>query len=92
MSTRRPYAASMAIIALAAISACQKKESETAAPAKPAASAASAAQTAASAPAAPASTPVAAAAPQPNPERNAYFGETHLHLSLIHISEPTRPY
>jgi opacity protein-like surface antigen len=81
MSTRRPYAASMAIIALAAISACQKKESETAAPAKPAASAASAAQTAASAPAAPASTPVAAAAPQPNPERNAYFGETHLHTS-----------
>jgi hypothetical protein len=77
MSSRRPYAASLAIIALAALGACQKQEPEPAAPAKPAAYTASAAKTAAaSAPAEPAaSTPAPAvaqaAAAQPNPERNA---------------------
>ena len=90
MSSRRPYAAPLAIIALVTLGACQKKEPEAPAPAKPAADAASAAKaaaaaSAASAPAAAASTPepavAQAAAPQPNPERNAYFGETHLHTS-----------
>ena len=80
----RPVAAAAAIIALAALAACQKKEPEPPAPAKAAADAASAAavaptMAAASAASEPAAAPAAAA--QPNPDRNAYFGETHMHTS-----------
>ncbi len=61
-------AATVAVITLLALGGCEKKESETAAPKKSAAD--EAAKKAAAAP-----------APQPNPERNAYFGETHVHTS-----------
>ena len=55
---------------MATLGACQKKESESPAPANSSADAAS--EVAASA---------AAPALQPNPERNAYFGEEHIHTS-----------
>jgi uncharacterized protein DUF3604 len=63
----RLFAASLAIIALATLSACERKPPE--APAKKAE--------------APAPAPAAAPAAdlQPNPERNAYFGEEHIHTS-----------
>ncbi|MFO1313176.1 MAG: DUF3604 domain-containing protein [Burkholderiales bacterium] len=76
-------AASVAAIAIAAAAGCDQKAAEAPkkaeAPeaAKKAAEAPAAATKAAEAPA-----PIQpAAAPQPNPERNAYFGETHLHTS-----------
>ena len=78
----RPYAATLAILALVALAACQKKEPEPPAPAK------SAAEDAKKEAAPPAQPPAAAAAAQAsapalqrNPERNAYFGETHIHTS-----------
>ena len=64
----RCLAATVAVIALLTLGACQKKESET--PAQKKSEADDAAKKAAAAP-----------APQPNPERNAYFGETHVHTS-----------
>ncbi len=73
----RLSAASLAIVALVTLAACEQKAPE--APAKkaeapvPAASAPASAQ--------PVAAPAADAAPQPNPERNAYYGETHLHTS-----------
>ncbi len=68
-------AASLAIVALVTLAACEQKPPEV--PAKKA-EAPDAAKKAAEARA-----PVqAAAAPQPNPERNAYYGETHIHTSL----------
>jgi len=86
MSTRR-YAASVATLALVTLGACQKKEPEAAASTatRPTAAApvavesASVVLVAASAPTGAAAPP--AAAPQPNPDKNAYFGETHLHTS-----------
>ena len=66
----RALVASVAILAMATLGACQKKESESPAPANSSADAAS--EVAASA---------AAPALQPNPERNAYFGEEHIHTS-----------
>ena len=68
--TSRVFFASFAIVAMATLGACQKKESESPAPANSSADAAS--EVAASA---------AAPALQPNPERNAYFGEEHIHTS-----------
>jgi hypothetical protein len=79
-----------AAIALAMLGACEQKAPEPPAQksatddaAKKAAAAPAAAQPAAPAPSA--APPVAAAqpeaAPQPNPERNAYYGETHLHTN-----------
>ena len=78
MSSRR-YAATFALLALVTLGACQKKEPEPPAPAKSVAD--EAAKKTAAAPAA--TEPAAAPAPasQPNPDRNAYFGETHLHTS-----------
>ncbi|MBL8419476.1 MAG: DUF3604 domain-containing protein [Dechloromonas sp.] len=73
----RPYASALAIVALVTLGACQKKEPEPPAPSKPAADAAAKPQAAAPA----TSEPAVVAAQQPNPERNAYFGETHLHTS-----------
>ena len=75
---------SLAIVALVALVACDKKPPD--APAQKAEAPASAPPATASAPPAAASAqPVAAAAPeaapQPNAERNAYFGETHIHTS-----------
>ena len=84
-------AASLAIIALVTLAACEQKPAE--APAKKAEApdaakkveAPDAAKKAAEAPApaapqAPAAAMAAsAAAPQPNPDRNAYFGEEHIH-------------
>ena len=67
----RLFAASLAIVALAALGGCNRKEPES--PATPKAAAEDATKTAAAAAEGP--------APQPNPERNAYFGETHLHTS-----------
>ena len=64
----RRLTATVAVIALLMLGACQKKESEP--PAQKKSEADDAAKKAAAAP-----------APQPNPERNAYFGETHLHTS-----------
>ncbi len=74
---------SIAFAAAALLAACERKAPETAAtPPVAAAPAASAAEPAASpAAAAPAPAPVAETPQQPNPERNAYFGETHLHTS-----------
>ena len=79
MSSRR-YAAPFALLALVTLGACQKKEPEPPAPAKSVAD--EAAKKSAAAPAAArAGCGTGAAAAQPNPERNAYFGETHLHTS-----------
>ena len=75
MMMSRRLTAAVGIIALLTLGACEKKESET--PAQKKSEAGDAAKTAATAPAQPAETP----APQPNPERNAYFGETHVHTS-----------
>ena len=79
----RPYAATLAIIALATLGACEQKAPEAPAPKKaeapePAKKAAEAQPAAAQAQA---TAPATEAAPQPNPERNAYFGETHIHTS-----------
>ncbi len=73
----RLLAATCAVLALVTLGACQKKEPEPAAP--PKAATGDAAKTAAAAPAQPAVAP--AADVQPNPERNAYFGEEHIHTS-----------
>ena len=87
MTTSRPFATTFASIALAALAACEQKppepkKAEAPDAAKkaeaPAAAQTSQAQAPAAAPSAAQST---AAPPQPNPERNAYFGETHLHTS-----------
>ena len=82
MKTLRSLAIGLAVVSLATLYACDQKATEPKkadAPegAKKAADT-SAAQTAAQAPAQP-----AAPAPdlQPNPERNAYFGEEHIHTS-----------
>src|SRR6266496_3309060 len=75
MMMSRHLTAAVGVTAILMLSACQKKESETAAQKK--SEAGDAAKTAATAPAQAAETP----APQPNPERNAYFGETHVHTS-----------
>jgi len=77
----RLSATSLNVFALATLVAWDKKPPE--APAQKAEAPASAPPTTASAPPAAASAqPVAAAAPeaapQPNPERKAYFGETHI--------------
>ena len=63
-----PRCLAAAVIALLTLGACQKKESE--APPQKKSETDDAAKKAAAAP-----------APQPNPERNAYFGETHIHTS-----------
>ena len=76
----RLFAASLAVVALVTLGACDRKEPEPPAQAK--AGADDAAKKAAAAPAQPAPAQPAAAqaaAPQPNPDRNAYYGETHLH-------------
>jgi len=59
---------------MAMLGACQKKESESQAPAN---STADETGNNAASPAA----ATAASVPQPNPERDAYFGETHIHTS-----------
>ena len=64
----RCLAVTVAVIALLTLGACQKKEPEP--PLQKKSEADDAAKKAAAAP-----------APQPNPERNAYFGETHVHTS-----------
>jgi hypothetical protein len=64
----RILVASFAIVAMVTLGACQKKESE---------SPASASSTANE----PGKNAAAAPALQPNPERDAYFGETHIHTS-----------
>ena len=67
MMISRLFAASLAVVALVTLGACDRKQPE---PKK------------AAAPAQPApAEPAAAPAAQPNPERNAYFGETHIHTS-----------
>ncbi len=71
--TSRPFATTLALVALVTLGACQKEEpgqstsakSVTDETAKPAAPAGRSAEP----------------TPQPNPERNAYFGETHIHTS-----------
>ena len=78
--TFRRFEITLAIIALFALGACQQKESAPTVPAKSGSD--ESAKKAATAPAAP---PAAAfspdSAPQPNPDRNAYFGEEHIHTS-----------
>jgi hypothetical protein len=70
----RHFATTLAVVGLTLVAACERKEPEPAAPTKSTADAAT--QPAAAPP------PLAAAPePQPNPERNAYFGETHIHTS-----------
>jgi hypothetical protein len=78
--TTRPIAAGLAVLALATLGACDRREPEPPKQAKAAAEDAAKKAEAAPAPAAPVQ-PAAAPALQPNPERNAYFGETHLHTS-----------
>ncbi len=75
----RLFAASLAVVALMALGACDRKEPEPTAQAK--AGAEDAAKKAAAAPAQPAAAQAPAPAPQPNPDRNAYFGEEHIHTS-----------
>ena len=72
--TSRLFAISFAVLSLGALGACEQKAPE---PSAKKASGADEKMKAAAAPAQPAATP----APQPNPERNAYFGETHIHTS-----------
>jgi predicted small lipoprotein YifL len=72
--TARILAITFAVIALVTLGACGQKGPD---PSAKKASAADEAKKAAAAPALPAAAP----APQPNPERNAYFGETHIHTS-----------
>jgi hypothetical protein len=67
----RRLATTVAVIALLTLGACQKKETEQK---KSEAENAAKKEAAATLPAEP-------AGPQPNPERNAYFGETHIHTS-----------
>ena len=67
----RCLAATVAVIALLTLGGCQKKETEQK---KSEAENAAKKEAAATLPAEP-------AGPQPNPERNAYFGETHIHTS-----------
>jgi hypothetical protein len=69
----RLFAITIAIISLATLGACEQKAPEP--PAKKASAADDGKK--AAAPALPAAGP----ALQPNPERNAYFGETHIHTS-----------
>ena len=77
----RLSAAGLAIIALVTLGACeQQQRPET--PAKNTEAPDAAKQAAeAPAPVQPAAVSAPDAAPQPNPERNAYFGETHIHTS-----------
>jgi len=70
--------ASLAIIALATLGACEQKPPE--APAKTA-DAPDAAKQAGTAPAPAIALQASDAGPQPNPDRNAYFGEEHIHTS-----------
>ena len=84
--TCRRLGTSIAVIALFALGACQQKESPPAVQAKPGSDgAAKNAATATSAqPAAQAQPAVAfepAQRPERNPDRNAYFGEEHIHTS-----------
>ena len=67
----RCLAATVAVIALLTFGGCQKKEIEQK---KSEAENAAKKEAAATLPAEP-------AGPQPNPERNAYFGEEHIHTS-----------
>jgi hypothetical protein len=69
----RLLAAAFAAIALLTLGACEQKAPEP--PAKKASATDEARKAAVPA------QPPAVPAPQPNPERNAYFGETHLHTS-----------
>jgi len=73
--TSRLFAITFSVISLVTLGACEKKAPEP--PAKKTSGADNAAKKVAAAPAQPAAAP----APQPNPERNAYFGETHVHTS-----------
>jgi hypothetical protein len=73
----RPFAASLALVALVTLGGCDRKAAEPPKQAKAAAD--DAAKKAAEAPPPAQPTAAPAAAPQPNPDRNAYYGETHLH-------------
>ena len=66
---QRRMAITVATIAFLTLGACQKKEEPKKSEAEDAAKKAAA------------TAPAESAAPQPNPERNAYFGETHVHTS-----------
>src|SRR5512139_1960236 len=79
MTASRAFAITLAAVALATLGACEQKAPEAPAPKK--AEAPEPAKKAAEAQpaAAPAQAPAREAAPQPNPERNAYFGEEHIH-------------
>jgi len=76
MSSRR-LVVGFAAIAVLTLSACEQKAPEPLPPPKKT-DADDAAKKAAGTPAAPSESSQAL---QPNPERNAYFGETHLHTS-----------
>ena len=79
MTASRTFAMTVAVLALLTLGACEQGASESQAPET--AEAPEAAKV--PAPAEPATTPAPApeAAMQPNRERNAYFGETHIHTS-----------
>jgi predicted small lipoprotein YifL len=77
MTFSREFTIPFAVVALATLGACGQKTPEAPAPSTAGAAASAPAQSAAAT--SPAAAPAAAA--QPNPERNAYFGETHLHTS-----------
>jgi Protein of unknown function (DUF3604) len=76
--TCRRFGTSLAIIALFALSACQQKES---APATKSGSDEAAKKEATASVAQTAAAFEPAQRPERNPDRNAYFGETHLHTS-----------
>ena len=79
MRVSREVATMLAAIAIVTLGACEQKATEAKKAEVPDAAKAPAGQTAV----APAPAQPAAPAPglQPNPERNAYFGETHIHTS-----------
>jgi len=87
MTISQTFAIAFAAVALATLGACEQKAPEPPAPKKAEAPAAATKAAEAPAPAQPAPVPPPAAtfepgqAQQPNADRNAYFGETHIHTS-----------
>jgi len=71
----------LAMFTLASMSACQRNAPEPGASATPEARTAGLSLISEAQAQTPVAAPAPAAAPQPNPERNAYFGEQHVHTS-----------
>ena len=77
----RLFVASLSVIALVTLVACDRKGPEAPAPKKSEAGDVAKVVAAAASPAQPAAAQAPTPPGQPNPDRNAYFGETHIHTS-----------